>query len=521
MPILALLAGKVGVVAIAAILSYCLWRNTVPFFKKDPKLHAPKEADSDTGNDDRIRQLPDELLSEVLSRLPLIEAVRMRILSRRWRNISEHRSELKFPCCLDMFGRTAHRHENYSPYLKRRFLKAVHHSLLRYSAHKITAFHLTFCLWKEYASEFRLWMQYVARLEVEVMSFSFMCCPFNFDGHGNMIHHRRPWEVQNDMIQEGEVIELFAFPFQLLFEAPALERLYLSFCTLQPGFKGQFNSLKVLDLFLMPVDNGEIPTILSSCLNLQKLTIRHCKLPSKLCISGECLQLKSLWIIFCPGLKEIELCAGNLTTFDCCARGMIRYSLHFVPELKNIYACNNGCNTFPCMIGEVAKHCPQLESLLFQTETDKVQHIPLKMNMFSKLRHLYLLMGIDSKFDLFHFTPILDACPLLLQLHLMAGSEYRNEQIREWPASRHAKLKKVKIYGFRATRNEIEFLSYMVRSTPALELLKVRSSYRRYTGGGKWAKGICCRWSVEENELIFELLMGQAISSKAEIRFRR
>ncbi|XP_071918437.1 uncharacterized protein [Coffea arabica] len=52
------------------------------------------KADDGLANEDSISRLPDDLLSDVLSRLDLIEAVGTRILSRRWKNVC------KFSLCV-------------------------------------------------------------------------------------------------------------------------------------------------------------------------------------------------------------------------------------------------------------------------------------------------------------------------------------------------------------------------------------------------------------------------------------
>ena len=48
------------------------------------------------GDDDRISNLPDDILSYILSFLSMREAVKTRILSRKWRFLSSPSTDLHF-----------------------------------------------------------------------------------------------------------------------------------------------------------------------------------------------------------------------------------------------------------------------------------------------------------------------------------------------------------------------------------------------------------------------------------------
>ncbi|PON39272.1 F-box domain containing protein [Parasponia andersonii] len=62
--------------------------------QKRVKLEDPETKEEEVGEPntittgvDRFSQLPDSIICEILSSLPTIEAVRMSILSKRWRRI--------------------------------------------------------------------------------------------------------------------------------------------------------------------------------------------------------------------------------------------------------------------------------------------------------------------------------------------------------------------------------------------------------------------------------------------------
>lgn len=151
-----------------------------------------------------------------------------------------------------------------------------------------------------------------------------------------------------------------------------MTRLRLENCALQPSSRGQFSSLQILTLEEVCLTNGEFPCILSSCLNLERLEVLYCELPSKLCICGRSLQLRYLYFEFCPGVKEMDISAGNLSVFLCYTKDMINYSLHYVPKLEELTLNCNGSGTIPCVFGEAAKYCTGINQLFLQTKTDKV-----------------------------------------------------------------------------------------------------------------------------------------------------
>ncbi|XP_027081373.1 putative F-box/LRR-repeat protein At5g38386 isoform X1 [Coffea arabica] len=459
------------------------------------------KADDGLANEDSISRLPDDLLSDVLSRLDLIEAVGTRILSRRWKNVCKVRSELHLDC-LDMF-RPNCSHDMGSHWVQFRFLEAVDQSLQLYSGQSITYLRISCCFMKEFEPKFTQWMQVVATLDVQELDLKFICS-----------------SLPLCQCAKSNMGELFPVSFRLLTAVATMKHLRLLACSLQPSFPTQFNSLEGLYLDLVHLSDGELPRMLSSCVNLQTLRLGFCKLTPKLSISGPCLQLKFLYVHSCPGLEEIDICAGNLITFSFFHNGPIKFSL-CVPKLEDARITFTGNGSIPYFFGEVLKDCPKLKNLLFQTHSDKLQYTPGKMDMFSNLRTLYFVPGMRSPPDLLNVVPILEACPHLEEFRLqLLCRGFNEERGREWPPRRLGQLKEVEFNGFHGTVNEIHFATYLVKNAPALERLWIRSPYRFYcddyhleTGGG---------WYRDERvDTLHEELMMQAVSSKLQVNIVR
>ncbi|KAL3518351.1 hypothetical protein ACH5RR_020940 [Cinchona calisaya] len=509
---LLILAGTGVVIGIGlAITSSGLWGKTVALVEKYRK-HSILEGAFVDKQEDRISLLSDDLLSDIISRLDVIEAVRTRILSRRWKNIFQSRSKLHLDC--STFGSIilSGRRKNIFQYMfklhsdrrtfesiqhydkcsrphKLRFIKAVDQCLQLFSGQSMSYFGLKCCLGEEFASNFNRWMQSIATFGIQELEIKF-CVPDGFH----------------------------LFPFQLLFEAASLKYLYLVNCTLQPSFIGQFKSLQVLILSKVSLHRGEFTSILSSCVNLERFTVCHSNLPPKLCISGPCLQLRSVRIWSCYGVEEIEIRHGSLSAFHYYTDRMVRYLLPFAPKLDRLFINFNARGTVPYFFREVAKDCGRLTKLLIQTKTDTLPYIPVKANTFSSLRILYLLTVPDTKADLLGVRPILAACPLLEFFRLLVRGPVGNEprDVKCSPGY-HAHLKEMQLQGFRGTRNEIEFASYILRSASALRCLRLFTSYRSFHSDFSWTEEEGYVMDDVERLLIYIKLKGQAISTSATV----
>lgn len=103
-------------------------------------------------------------------------------------------------------------------------------------------------------------------------------------------------------------------------------------------------------------------------------------------------------------------------------------------------------------------------------------------------------------------------------LQLQARCLVRNEQKgRPWSVRHHTRLKEVEFDGFYGTRNEIEFASFLLQSSSALEQLWIRSSYSAYSADFKWTEHTDYVIDEEERQSIYKQLVGQALSSKVKV----
>ncbi|XP_027116159.1 uncharacterized protein [Coffea arabica] len=144
--------------------------------------------------------------------------------------------------------------------------------------------------------------------------------------------------------------------------------------------------------------------------------------------------------------------------------------------------------------------------------------MPAKMNMFSNLTMLTLLMTFKVQADLQTVAHIIDACPLLDLLHLLARSpRYIEQRGGTWPCRHHSHLKGVAFDGFRGTRYEIEFASYVLQTAAALEKMCIYSKYGTFNEHFRWQDHVDYVMKNEGRRLIYKQLVGQALSGKVEL----
>ncbi|XP_073314108.1 uncharacterized protein [Primulina huaijiensis] len=217
---------------------------------------------------DRISQLPDHIISSIISRLGTKAAVRTSILSKRWRQVYTLIHEVRF-FCSDMHGGYGSHHTLMGKELiQRKFAEGVDTFLQHHSCSKILSFKLFCCFRGCILDTFRKWMNSVGTMGVEKLTIGF-CSLHDLRGNG-----------------------LPVFSTDFLTEASSVKHLFLRGGSFLIPNK---NSLQVLELDFIAFTSEAVQCMLSNCSSLQSLSLRFCALPSKLLIHGLDLQLASFF----------------------------------------------------------------------------------------------------------------------------------------------------------------------------------------------------------------------------------
>ncbi|XP_073126750.1 uncharacterized protein [Henckelia pumila] len=111
------------------------------------------------------------------------------------------------------------------------------------------------------------------------------------------------------------------------------------------------------------------------------------------------------------------------------------------------------------------------------------------VNNLCNLRQLALLLEFTNELDLLAVAAILDACPFLHKFHLsiMHPSTFDGKRAEKTEVRCHTELKEVEFSGFTGTKNEYDFVLYILENAVSLEQLTIFLHPREYeVGGDRW-----------------------------------
>ncbi|XP_077233517.1 putative F-box/LRR-repeat protein At5g54820 [Tasmannia lanceolata] len=427
--------------------------------------------------EDRLSELPDEILSSILSAMPVREAVRARILSSRWRYL---RPSLDPNLSLDVYTMHGFSYYDEDEYLwypnepaKReerrcRFVGSVNQFLQLYSVQKIKTFGINFYLNNKYSNHLDQWINFAITSGTEEL---YLDLTYNgYHGHN-----------------------LYTFPFGFLGSSKesSLKNLELVACKFRYNDFEGFSSLKSLNLTYVKVGDNDIVNLLSKCPYLERLCIECCKHFVDLKIAGPSLQLKYLKLdLDFPYMpKKIEIRAQNLHTFEY-SGGLTAFSIGCVPNLVNVMV-----NFY--LLGGIIPSFSRLPAHLYRQiqflaiATDKEVFTPDDVSRLTKLEHLLLHVMYHQEEDLLLWTSIIKGCPLLQKFHVHMDDYYEPKYYRGGKISRpqlcpNHHLKEVELSKFSGKKAEVELAIYILKNAIALESMTIDTRNKYYEGGRRW-----------------------------------
>ncbi|XP_021775418.1 putative F-box/LRR-repeat protein At5g54820 isoform X1 [Chenopodium quinoa] len=391
---------------------------------------------------DYISELPDDVVSYILSFLTLRDAVRARLLSRRWRYLPYCRTVLRLDA-LNVFGNEGYNrvsHRSKFVRLVDQFLDTLRDQILRVLV-------LHFGLDNEYSSHIDSWIlravtMGIKELDLGIQNYVFSC------------YLLCPWM------------------------ASSLTCLRLSGCQLNLSSccTSWISHLTTLHMFGVRMNHNDMVFIFSSALNLTSLSLEHCCYPRIKCLKVELVGLKKLLID--DILLDIKLNCPNLEVFECIGQ-LSNLTLAHLPFLRQakvfpISRRDGGSSIF----AELIRFAPHLKALSFFVRPLVIQPLPLTARISkSCLKQLDLLMLVPYGFDLFGITYFINACPSLeiLRLKLRPLTFTRQSPQKEYPDCHH-QLKEVAIDTYSQKYNLVELVLYLLRNAVALEKMVIACS---------------------------------------------
>ncbi|XP_043705058.1 F-box/FBD/LRR-repeat protein At1g13570-like, partial [Telopea speciosissima] len=301
--------------------------------------------------EDHISNLPDEVLSYIISLLTLREAVRTSTLSRRWKYLWRTSvSNLDFAADNMLGSRNPPTTHQACQERTSKFIGVVDQTLELLQDFKVQRFRICSHWDSKYVSCLYRWIKFAIISGVKELHLDF------YNKSSSKLDSR-----------------LYKFPSDLLAcgKISSLNHLYLSCCTFDilrpyPGFEG-FDSVTTLSLEYVFITDKDVEDLLCHCSHLEWLKLAKCNRIVYLRISSPSLRLKYLGVNDLSQLVEIKLCASSLVTFEFTGY-MVNFCFENAPLLVNVMLHIGG--NFYTMDGatyavtKLPTYLPQLETLV-------------------------------------------------------------------------------------------------------------------------------------------------------------
>ncbi|KAM7251779.1 hypothetical protein ACFE04_023662 [Oxalis oulophora] len=394
---------------------------------------------------DRINELPEEILVDIISRLTIKQAVATCLISTQWKHLWKFHSDR---LCFDDHEAVIDDDNYDGNYIqteteKTKFVDCVNHVLRSY--------------------------QGVSIKELEIM--------VDLQGlsHNNVIDE---W-IQIALKKKVQSIKLDFRSFMSVYTPTSYVFLMKSHCG--------FGSLKKLFLKAASVSGDALQSILDNCSNLEELKLLFCSSLQVLNLSSLSLKRLNLWCCdFDP--TDIKIYAPNLLSFTWTPSTTSKLVLESVPKLRHVHLCG--------FWHHIRNHHSQLQELVL--ECDKYSPssghgVENKGNNdipeLSKLKRLTIKFMYLNDQTFCDFVAFLRAAPSLedftLEVLFLDDNDIKisEETWTKFKAKNHCfkNLKKVKIAGFGGV-NDVEFIRNLFNCAPLLDKIIIDACLPFYLG---------------------------------------
>jgi hypothetical protein len=253
-----------------------------------------------------LADLSEDLLSVVLSKLPIKDAVRTGILSSKWKHVWRGCSKLNFDgtvCGTSVFGG-----QEYT----RKFIGNVNAVMRQHQRMVVEELVIRFRFDISLVDHVNTWVDFAVSSRTKSLALDLA-----------------PDKLRSDQ---------YRFPVELLDDATLhrLRHLQLSFASFElPHQFSSFPNLRTLDLHMLRVTRKDLQDMLSNCNNLEWFSMVRCHLDDELTVARPLSKLLYLRIVHCK-ITKLALNVVKLETFIFHGR-LYPVDLGPAPELKHAY----------------------------------------------------------------------------------------------------------------------------------------------------------------------------------------
>lgn len=407
---------------------------------------------------DFISRMPDDILVSILSRLPLKEAATTSNLSTRWRYLWCQTDSLDFDAnekldkvAVDSKLRVVERPK---------YINWVNRVTRQHKGPTIDEFRICFDLDKSSRGAIDKWVEFAISKRVQ--------------------------KLELDLLENGEMLRQpprnYPLPIKI-FDRSIGSSVKCHSLNLPKTVSGKEMEIKFLkSLFLKCVNVSEeaLTKLLINCTSLQQLSIHGSGDLENIKISGQSLVLKYFEIVFCFGVKSIEITDANLESFSYLGPG-ITIKLSNLPRLEEI-SIGEGYSGFENNVfGQISCCISHLQILTLDIYRPEENIKFLTFPELPKLKQLILKVGAWDDDSLLEFTSLAKACPKLqrfvIQLIWMSPAK-RRRKIRHAAKHPHQYLEVVEIVGYYGRTSDVELAVYFIDNTVSLHKILIDPRYQ-------------------------------------------
>ncbi|CAI9113108.1 OLC1v1013649C1 [Oldenlandia corymbosa var. corymbosa] len=393
-------------------------------------------------HEDRISQLPDEMLCRVLSFLTLTEAGRTSVLSKRWKNVWTYTDDLEFDALSTSFEMLTV--DEYVDEILRgrpKFVNLVNKVLQTHRTLVLNKFTIHCALDDSFQAELNKWLQYA------------------FD--------KRVQKLEVNVSDTAQFV-----PGIYIFSCALLE---------QRGW----NSLKELMLARVSVSGATLEFLLRDCKYLESLVVHYSKVLTTLQVCRPSLALQNLEIHFCP-LKSLTVSNVNLISLKIATPRTVVIKNN-VPKLAHIEILST-FYTLEDFGRFLSNSFSKLEVLTLILDSWLAREFDRKLPQLLALKQLSLRLflyeeglSISGLSSFFRASPNLEKCSIEMMYPFTITTPGRLED--DFVNCTVPHLRVVEISGYRGHSIEMELVNYFLENAISLRKMIVDSRYKSPTFG--------------------------------------